>query len=140
MFIAQLSHQSDNFRIFKEIGSVKFFRRYEFHRGLGNIYPGDGFRYRGRGSLQITGRDNYREVGDALGVDLEGNPNLLEQADVAFRAAAWWWKRHGLNEKIDEFPNDVRRVTRIINGGYRHLARRQKKYNEIILKIDKMDC
>jgi putative chitinase len=140
MFLAQLSHESDNFRIFKELGTVKTFHHYDNRRALGNIYPGDGYRFRGRGPLQITGRINYRNVGDALGMDLESNPELLEDPSIAFRASAWWWKKHGLNEKIDEFPNDVRRATKIINGGYKHLSNRVRKYNEVVTKMGKMEC
>jgi predicted chitinase len=140
MFLAQITHESDNLRIFKEEGKPSRFARYERIKGLGNSQPGDGYRYRGRGPIQITGRLNYRQVGEALGVDLENNPDLLEEPDYAFRAAAWWWKKHGLNEKMDKFPNNVRVATKIINGGYRHLERRQQNYNYIASSMNMLEC
>ncbi len=140
MFLAQIAHESDNLRIFKEEGKPSRFIRYEHIKGLGNSHPGDGYRFRGRGPIQITGRKNYREVGEALGVDLENNPELLEDPYYAFRAAAWWWKKHGLNEKMDKFPNNVRVATKVINGGYRHLQRRQQKYNYIASSMNMLEC
>jgi putative chitinase len=140
MFLAQVSHESDNFRIFKEEGKPALFARYDRIRGLGNTQHGDGFRFRGRGPIQITGRKNYREVGEALGIDLENNPDLLEDSYYAFRAAAWWWQKHGLNEKMDKYPNNVKVATKIINGGYRHLKRRQSKYNYIASSMDMLAC
>ena len=140
MFLAQVAHESDNFRIFKEEGKPARFARYDHIRGLGNVHPGDGFRFRGRGPIQITGRKNYQEVGEALGVDLESNPDLLEDPYYAFRAAAWWWQKHGLNEKMDKFPNNVKMATKVINGGYRHLNRRQRKYNYIASSMDMLEC
>ena len=140
MFLAQVAHESDNFRIFKEEGKAARFARYDHIRGLENIHPGDGYRYRGRGPIQITGRKNYEEVGNALGLDLVNNPELLEDAAYSFRASAWWWKKHGLNEKMDKFPNNVKVATKIINGGYRHLKRRQSKYNYIASSMDMLEC
>ncbi len=140
MFLAQIAHESDNLRIFKEEGKPSRFIRYEHIKGLGNSHPGDGYRFRGRGPIQITGRKNYREVGEALGVDLENNPELLEDPYYAFRAAAWWWKKHGLNEKMDKFPNNVKVATKVINGGYRHLQRRQQKYNYIASSMNMLEC
>src|SRR5690606_6779021 len=69
--------------------------------GNGPEASGDGWRYRGRGVIQTTGRANYRETGRALGVDLEGIPQLLEQPRYAALSAAWFWAEHGLNELAD---------------------------------------
>ncbi len=140
MFLAQIAHESDNFRLFIEQGKITQFKRYEKIKGLGNIHPGDGYRFRGRGPMQITGRKNYREVGIALGVDLESYPELLEEPYYAFRSAAWWWNKHGLNEKMDKYPNNVRVATRVINGGYRHIERRQQKYNYIASSMNMLIC
>ncbi len=91
---------------------------------LGNGPPasGDGFRYRGRGLLQATGRDHYREAGQALGLDLLGHPELLEQPVNAATEAAWWWQKQGLNAIADS--GDFERSTIVINGGLTGFAER----------------
>ncbi|MFG5864178.1 glycoside hydrolase family 19 protein [Metapseudomonas sp. CR1201] len=83
--------------------------------GNGPEASGDGWRYRGRGLIQTTGRANYRETGRALGVDLEGIPQLLEQPRYAALSAAWFWAEHGLNELADAGKFET--ITRRINGG-----------------------
>ena len=87
--------------------------------GNGNELSGDGWRYRGRGIMQITGRDNYKACGTALGLDLLVSPQLLEQPLHAFRSAGWFWKSRNLNEFADK--DDLRELTRRINGGFNGL-------------------
>jgi len=70
-------------------------------RELGNTQPGDGFRYRGGGFLQTTGRDNYRTLGQRIGEDLEGHPEKIEDGIVSLKAACAEWQRGGLNEHAD---------------------------------------
>lgn len=111
-FLAQVAHESGGFNYVRELASGE---AYDGRKDLGNVRPGDGELFRGRGLLQITGRANYKACGDALGIDLVGNPSLLEQPDLAARASAWWWKAHGCNEIAD--AGDFKRLTRIINGG-----------------------
>jgi putative chitinase len=93
---------------------------------LGNTQPGDGFRYRGRGYIQLTGRANYQTAGRALGLDLENNPDSAADPEVALRVAAWYWQSHGLNQLADE--GNVREITRRINGGYNNLSEREQEY------------
>lgn len=111
-FIAQIAHESGELRYVKEIASGS---AYEGRKDLGNTQPGDGMKYKGRGLIQITGRNNYLECGKALGVDLVTQPELLETNDLACRSAAWFWASHGLNDLADK--GDYIRICRRINGG-----------------------
>ena len=82
--------------------------------GNGNPASADGYRYRRRGLLRAIGRERYADAGAALGVDLLGQPELLEQTDIACGEAAWWWSRRGLNAIADS--GDLELSTRIVNG------------------------
>lgn len=82
--------------------------------GNGDAASGDGWRYRGGGLIQLTGRANYREAGGAIGVSLEDAPQKIELPDVAARSSAWWWQAHGCNELAD--AGDIGKVTETING------------------------
>ena len=82
---------------------------------LGNTHPGDGYKFRGRGLIMLTGRDNYTRTGQALGLDLAEDPDLAETPTVAARIAAHFWAAHGLNALADH--DDVRAITHAINGG-----------------------
>ncbi|MGV5221532.1 glycoside hydrolase family 19 protein [Pseudomonas aeruginosa] len=95
---------------------------YATRNGNGDEASGDGWRFRGRGLLQITGRANYRLVGEALGEPLEAEPWRLEQPVPAARSAAWWWAGHGLNELADR--GEFAAITRRINGGLNGHAER----------------
>lgn len=96
---------------------------------LGNR-PGtdDGFRFRGRGPIQVTGRANYRECGQTIGVDLETSPELLEMRGTGAASTAWFWRKH----KLTGYGADVERVTRKINGGTNGLDDRIKRYRRAI--------
>jgi predicted chitinase len=130
-FLAQIAHESAELRFMEEIwGPTAQQKRYDpptdLARRLGNTQPGDGFRYRGRGPIQITGRANYKRYGDLLGVDLVGNPDLASTPQFAFSTAALFWKNNGLNELAD--VQDFITITRRINGGLNGLQDRQKYY------------
>lgn len=90
-------------------------RAYGGRMGNGPKSSGDGWRYRGRGLIQITGRANYRAAGQALGLPLEEHPELLEQPEHAAQSAAWWWAQHGLNDLAD--AGRFRDIGSIINTG-----------------------
>src|SRR5215475_2422771 len=131
-FLAQIAHESAELRFMEEIwGPTAQQKRYEppsdVATRLGNTEPGDGFRYRGRGPIQITGRANYGKYGDLLEVDLVGNPDLAATPQFAFSTAGLFWKMNGLNELADK--QDFTRITRRINGGLTGLADRQKYYD-----------
>ena len=80
---------------------------------MGNNLPGDGYKYRGRGILQITGRENYTRLSQALGIDLVNNPELMCKPDVALRAAIAWWEKN----IPDSCVGNIGLVTRRVNGG-----------------------
>ena len=111
-FLAQVAHESGGFNYVRELASGD---AYEGRDDLGNTEPGDGPRYRGRGLIQITGRANYQSCGDGLGVDLVGEPELLESPILATRSAGWFWNSRNLNELADK--GDIRAITKRINGG-----------------------
>ena len=111
-FLAQVAHESAEFRYVEEIASGK---AYEGRADLGNTEPGDGVRFKGRGLIQITGRANYASCGGALGLDLLADPELLESPQNAARSAAWFWMTHGCNELAD--ADNFRKITLRINGG-----------------------
>ncbi len=128
-FLAQIGHESGGLQWVRELwGPTPAQRGYEGRADLGNTHPGDGFRFRGRGLIQITGRANYRAMGDALLLDLEQSPELLEQPANAAMSAAQFWASHGLNQLADE--HDMMHITRKINGGTNGLPERMALYTQ----------
>ncbi len=115
-FLAQIGHESGQLRYVEEIASGA---AYEGRLDLGNKYKGDGIRFKGRGLIQVTGRDNYMRCGVALGLDLIKDPLLLKLPINACRSAGWFWGMKGLNAIAD--TGDQRRVTKKVNGGYNGL-------------------
>ncbi|WP_137726064.1 glycoside hydrolase family 19 protein [Prescottella subtropica] len=118
-FIAQLVVESDSFRTFEEYASG---RAYEGRSDLGNVAPGDGERYKGRGAIQVTGRHNYQSVSDYLGIDFVANPELMATPENAFETAAWYWQSRNLNAVSDS--GSIENVSRIVNGGTHGLLKR----------------
>ena len=100
---------------------------YSGRMGNGSAGSGDGWRYRGRGLIQITGRANYAASGAELGLDLINKPEQLEQPYLAAMSAAEWWHRHGCNSLAD--TGDLAAVTRRVNGGLTGLDDRLKLYS-----------
>lgn len=94
--------------------------------GNGDARSGDGWKYRGRGWIQVTLLDNYRACGLFLGVDLVAHPEWLEGLEGAARSAAWFWRTHGLNAFADAC--DVPGATHRINNGSTGLAERTNYY------------
>lgn len=88
---------------------------YSGRMGNGDESSGEGYAFRGRGVVQLTGKDNYQRCGDALGVDLVGNPDLLTEPKYAMLSAGWFWNKAGLNALADSA--DLETMTKRINGG-----------------------
>jgi putative chitinase len=107
-------------------------------RELGNTSAGDGFRYRGNGVLQTTGCGNHRRMGDACGVDFEGNPELVTDPAHALKPALSEWTQHGLNDFADS--NDIRTITRRINGGFNGLSDREAWFDKVWLLLKDIDA
>lgn len=103
---------------------------YAARNGNGSTSSGDGWRYRGRGLLQVTGRGNYRTVGVGIGQPLEAQPELLEEPEFAALSAAWWWSDRGLNELADGARLDE--MTKRINGGLIGLEDRSRLWNRAL--------
>ena len=127
MFLAQIGHESGGMHYTVEIwGNTAAQISYEGRKNLGNTQVGDGFKYRGRGLIQTTGRYNYEATAKALGIDCVNNPDLLAEPENAARSAAWWWQSHNLNKYAD--ADDCRGCTKVINGGYNGLDQRLALY------------
>lgn len=128
MFIAQVAHECGELRYTREIwGPTTAQRGYEGRKDLGNIHPGDGRRFMGRGLIQVTGRANYAKCS----LSLTGTPNtfldtpdLLSTPMYAVQSACWFWAEKGLNDLADAGKFLV--VTRKINGGTNGLVERQQ--------------
>lgn len=130
-FLAQIAHESGGFVFLRELwGPTPQQARYEGRADLGNTQPGDGFRYRGRGLIQITGRANTRDCGLALDLPLEDNPEYLERPMVAARSAGWFWKSRKL-DAIDDFTL----LTKRVNGGTNGLADRYAYFGRAKLAL-----
>jgi predicted chitinase len=130
-FLAQVLHESLLLIYDHEIASGA---AYEGRHDLGNIHPGDGVRFRGRGWIMITGRANYGLASRALGIDLINHPELASRHDIAWRIAAWYWTVRGINSAADR--HDFVRVTELINGGRNGLAQRQ----HFLSLVSRVDC
>lgn len=130
-FIAQVGHESGQLRYVREIwGPTAQQLTYEGRADLGNTIKGDGSKYRGRGLIQVTGRGNYAACGEALGLALINQPELLEQPQYAAMSAAWFWSTRGLNTLADQ--GQFVKITRRINGGLTGQDDRQALYDKAL--------
>jgi len=111
MFLANITVESGSLKYVKELDSGM---AYEGRADLGNTSPGDGPLYKGRGLLQITGKYNYLQFGNVVGIDAVASPELLEQPLYASLSAAWFWSYRGLNALADQ--NNFFLVCARING------------------------
>lgn len=135
MFCAQIGHESVGLRYYEEIWGPSP-DQLTYQGRMGNINPGDGFRFRGRGPIQVTGRDNYTAVsqwayeqGYVATVDaFVAAPDLLSSIGFGFYGAAWYWStQRPLNDLSDR--RDIEGATRAINGGLNGLEDRRHRYS-----------
>jgi putative chitinase len=152
-FIGQCAHESDNFRVLEENlnykpeslmrvwpsrfpdlpTAMKYAHNQEAiankvyggRMGNGVEETGDGWKYHGRGLIQLTGKENYDNCGKGIGVDLIGQPGLLAQPNYAAMSAGWFWNKKGLNALADSRDYDT--MTKRINGGLIGLDDRKAK-------------
>lgn len=115
-FIAQVAHESGSLKYTEELATGA---AYEFRKDLGNIYRGDGKKFKGRGLIQLTGRNNYTWISRELNLNLLNNPELAANTINSCRIAALYWHSRNLNKYADW--NNIKGfkiITRRINGGY----------------------
>jgi putative chitinase len=157
-FIAQCTHESGGFKRLKENLNYKweslrkvfpkYFstdelaqeyahkqdrianRVYGGRMGNGDESSGDGFRYCGRGLIQLTGKNNYTKFAESIGMEVEMVPALLESFEGAVESACWFWKTNNLNQYAD--AGDILTMTKRINGGTIGLEDRIKHYNHAL--------
>jgi len=118
-FIGEVAHESGNFHYLKEIASGI---AYEGRKDLGNVFKGDGVKFKGRGYIQITGRANYTDFKIWLGgqPDIVLHPEYVEKPHLAMLATLWFWNSHNLNA----YAGNMVSLTRRINGGLNGLKER----------------
>lgn len=125
-FMAQLCHESGSFRYMEEIASGA---AYEGRSDLGNVHAGDGRLFKGRGPIQITGRTNYRYFGRKIGIDIERHPQIAAVPSIGLHLALEYWADRKLNSYADQ--DDVRSITKRINGGFNGLSDRVHHLDKI---------
>jgi putative chitinase len=113
------SHETGRWQHMSELGNDRYFRRYDppssLGKSLGNIRTGDGKRYRGRGHLMLTGRENYRNAGLALELPLEEDPDLMLDPYISAMVTVWWWQDR-VQPRIKNWNSTVA-IANIINPG-----------------------
>jgi putative chitinase len=157
-FIAQCAHESGNFKFLKENLNYKaaslmkvwprYFptmeiaqqyagkqemianRAYGGRMGNGPEATGDGWRFCGRGLIQLTGRNNYQAFADSIETNINDIPAYLQTFEGAVQSACWFWENNNLNQWAD--ANDILTLTKRINGGTLGLADRQKHYQHAL--------
>ena len=157
-FIAQCSHESGNFTVLKEnlnyraagliktwptrFPSLEVAMKYEKNpekiankvyanrMGNGDEASGDGWRYSGKGLIQLTGKENYQRFATSIKMNIEDLPNYLMTFEGAVRSACFFWKSNNLNKDAD--AGDIKTITKKINGGYIGLEDRMKHYTKAL--------
>lgn len=142
-FMAQVAHETLGFQRLVEVGSKEYFNRYDPEHSpqkakiLGNVKKGDGLRYKGRGFIQITGRDNYKRAGQALGIDLVNNPKLASNPEVAAKIAIWYWKSR-VKPAVDDYTDTIG-VTSKVNPSMNGLGDRDMNFRHYLQRLQLED-
>lgn len=126
-FLGQLAHESGNFtKNIEDISYTKAQSNYQNHRYLGNKLPGDGYRFRGRGLIQLTGRANYEAYTKYSGNDIVNNPEKARELWVSIDVACWFFS---IYKKLNRFADsdDIYNITQKINGGQNGASDRANK-------------
>jgi putative chitinase len=157
-FLAQCAHESGNFKFLKEnlnyraesltktfakyfpdLATAKQYEKqpekianrvYANRMGNGDEASGDGFRYLGRGLIQLTGKNNYTLFAAAIDTPLDQIPEYLQTFEGAIQSACWFWEQNSLNQWADK--KDILTLTKRINGGTIGLADREKHYKHAL--------
>jgi len=103
-------------------------RVYANRMGNGDEVSGDGYKYRGRGFIQLTGKNNYQAFKKESGIDVINNPDLLLEEATAMICAIWFWNRNSLSNLADN--DDIKTITKRINGGLNGLEDRKELLNK----------
>jgi putative chitinase len=126
-FLAQIGHESAGLNYVEELASGK---AYEGRKDLGNIFSGDGVRFKGKGLIQVTGRHNVTKLSKYFNIDFVKNPNLLTEPKWASLSAGWFWDSRNLNKYADQNTLvSFKQITKLINGGYNGLTDRINYWN-----------
>ena len=153
-FFSQVYHESGGFNIFEEnlkysaerllvifpkyfknLHEAKSFEKnpqkianrvYSNRMGNGNEESGDGYKFRGRGFIQLTGKDNYKELSNSLNKSIDETINYLMTFEGAFESACWFWDKR----KINDVASDIKKVTKLVNGGNIGLNEREMLFNK----------
>lgn len=154
-FMGQICHESSGLTVFEEnlnysadrllkvfpkyfkVDNVAAYERhpqkianrvYASRMGNGDEASGDGWKYRGQGSIQLTGKENHLECGEDLGIDLLNCPELASEKENTFRVAGWFWSKRNLGNLADR--GEFKEITRKINGSYNGLDERYTYYRK----------
>ena len=103
---------------------------YASRMGNGDTASGDGYKFRGRGAIQLTGRENYTNFGKTIGLTAEQVIDYVQTKKGALESACWYWKSRNLNAACD--ASDIVKMTKLVNGGTIGLEDRKKHYNEAL--------
>ena len=133
-FMGQVTHECAGFRTTEEFASGA---AYEGREDLGNIHPGDGKRYKGRGLIQLTGRVNYQKIGQILDLPLEDSPELAAEPVTSLKIACEYWKTRRINSAADR--DDLIQSTKLVNGGLNGLDDRRKYLQKAKIALSAID-
>lgn len=160
MFLAQTTHESNNYKRLEESFKYTPQRLYDvFKKRVGSlenakqlclqgaeaianfVYGGrlgnaenEGYKYRGRGIIQLTGKSNYKKYGKKINADLVNNPDLAKKTNNAIEIALLFWQERGCSLLARQ--GDVKGVTKLINGGYNGLEDREERYKKILTILE----